>query len=199
MPEPGSTMKFKNHKNKLERPFIVYADNEARNVKNNDPDEKEMTNHVINSCCYYFVCTFDNSRNQIKTFTGENCIVEMIIELFQLAATCINEMRENEKMKLSKEDRINFHNADSCYLCGACFDESKALCKVIDHDHRTGKYRGACHAKCNINYFSNRYLPVVVHNLRGYDSHLIISEAFKLKSKNKCNSKFFRKVYVFYT
>jgi len=41
MPDPGSTMKFKNHKNKLERPFIVYADNEATNVKNNDPNEKK--------------------------------------------------------------------------------------------------------------------------------------------------------------
>ena len=29
LPEPGSTMKFKKFKNKLERPFIVYADTEC--------------------------------------------------------------------------------------------------------------------------------------------------------------------------
>ena len=29
LPEPGSTIKFTNHKNKLERPFIVYADTEC--------------------------------------------------------------------------------------------------------------------------------------------------------------------------
>ena len=56
----------------------------------------------------------------------------------------------------------------------------KALSKVRDHDHRTGKYRGATHSKCNINYFCNRYLPIVAHNLRGYDGHLIIKEAYKL-------------------
>ena len=33
--------------------------------------------------------------------------------------------------------------------------------KVRDHDHATGKYRGAAHEKCNMNYFSSRYLPVV--------------------------------------
>jgi hypothetical protein len=55
-------------------------------------------------------------------------------------------------------------------------DETDA--KVRDHDHLTGKYRGAAHKKCNIDYFSNRYVPVVFHNLRGYDGHLIIKNAY---------------------
>jgi hypothetical protein len=58
--------------------------------------------------------------------------------------------------------------------------ENKALNKVRDHDHLTGKYRGAAHCKCNINYFCNRYLPIVFHNLRGYDGHQIIQEAYNL-------------------
>ena len=59
------------------------------------------------------------------------------------------------------------------------FDKSlNAKHKVRDHCHRAGNYRGAAHSKCNINYFNNRYLPVVFHNLRGYDSHLIIKKAF---------------------
>ena len=43
-----------------------------------------------------------------------------------------------------------------------------------------GKYRGAAHTRCNINYNNNRYLPVVFNNSNGYDSHLILKEAFEI-------------------
>jgi hypothetical protein len=84
----------------------------------------------------------------------------MIKDLNDLSNKCIDEMMKNEKMELSKEDKKDFNNASTCYLCEEGFGE-KGLTKVRDHDHRTGKYRGARHAKCNINYFCNRYLPVV--------------------------------------
>ena len=35
----------------------------------------------------------------------------------------------------------------------------------------------AQHQKCNINYFTNRFIPVVFHNLKGYDSHFILKKA----------------------
>ena len=87
-------------------------------------------------------------------------------------------------MTMAAKDNRDFYNATHCYLCQAEFptnDRSEAkLNKVRDHDHRTGCYRGAACAGCNINYFSNRYVPVVFHNLRGYDSHLIIKELYSL-------------------
>jgi len=193
LPEPGSKMKFKNFKNKLERPFIVYADCEAtlKKIKKtiqaqSDENSDELIStelinkHIVNSCCYYFVCTFDSSRNRLRTFYGKNCLVDMLKELIKLSLDCIDEMRKNCQMKLSKEECKKYYSAKECYICNLPFGESKAHQKVRDHDHRTGEYRGAAHSCCNINYFCNRYLPVVFHNLRGYDSHLIIKEAWKL-------------------
>ena len=34
--------------------------------------------------------------------------------------------------------------------------------------------------KCNINYYNNFYLPIVFHNLRGYDGHFIIKKAYEI-------------------
>ena len=110
----------------------------------------------------------------------------MVRELQELCGECIAEMRKNEKMRLSKADKLDFENATTCCLCNEEFDsECKKNCKVRDHGHRTGKYRGAAHAKCNINYFSNRYLPVVFHNLKGYDGHQIIKQAYYIAQKEE--------------
>ena len=50
------------------------------------------------------------------------------------------------------------------------------LYKVIDHCHVCGKFRGAAHSKCNIGYRLRRDIPVFFHNLRRYDSHLIMPQ-----------------------
>ena len=40
--------------------------------------------------------------------------------------------------------------------------------------HLTGKYRGALHSKCNLKHRKNITIPVIFHNLTGYDSHLFV-------------------------
>jgi hypothetical protein len=85
-------------------------------------------------------------------------------------------MRKNQEMQITKAEEEDFKRCKKCHICNRNFGESEL--KVRDHDHITGKYRGAAHKKCNIDYFSNRYVPVVFHNLRGYDGHLIIKNAY---------------------
>ena len=46
--------------------------------------------------------------------------------------------------------------------------------KVRDHCHYTGKYRGAAHSKCNLNYKIVKEIPVLFHNGSVYDYHFII-------------------------
>jgi len=62
---------------------------------------------------------------------------------------------------MTEEDDHNFANATQCYLCSKeLYDDDGNFKGVRDHDHRTGDYRGASCNRCNINFYTNRYLPV---------------------------------------
>ena len=52
-----------------------------------------------------------------------------------------------------------------------------------DHCHVTGKCRGAARWDCNINFQLTKKIPIIFHNLKGYDGHLIFSELNKFDVK----------------
>ena len=47
---------------------------------------------------------------------------------------------------------------------------------MCDHCHISSKFRGAAHFSCNANFKISKKVPVVFHNLKGYDGHLIMKE-----------------------
>ena len=56
--------------------------------------------------------------------------------------------------------------------------------RVRDHCHYTGRYRGAAHNNCNLKYLIPNHIPIVFHNLSGYDAHLFIKELGRRFTKN---------------
>ena len=75
---------------------------------------------------------------------------------------------------MSVEDERRFQSSNECWICKKLLtDEDK---KVRDHDHITGKYRASAQSNCNINLKFTKKVPVIFHNLRGYDSHLLMQE-----------------------
>ena len=38
--------------------------------------------HVVNSCSYYFVCTYDSSKNKLWYSTDPDCVEQMILSLY---------------------------------------------------------------------------------------------------------------------
>ena len=62
----------------------------------------------------------------------------------------------------------------------------------------TGKFREAAHWDCNINFQLTKKNPVIFHNLKGYDSHLIFSELHKFNLKVDVISNGLEKYMVFF-
>ena len=73
--------------------------------------------------------------------------------------------------------------AEKCHICLKEFNDPRNR-KVRHHCHYTGLYRGAAHNNCNLKYRIPDYIPIVFHNLSGYDAHLFIKELGRRFNKN---------------
>ena len=73
--------------------------------------------------------------------------------------------------------------AEKCHICLKEFNDRRNR-KVRDHCHYAGLYQGATHNDCNLKYKIPDHIPIVFHNLSGYDAHLFIKELGKRFNKN---------------
>ena len=84
---------------------------------------------------------------------------------------------------MSEEEEHLFQKRNSCWICKKFINNNNNEENVKDHCHVTGKFRGAAHRNCNVNFQLTKKAPVMFHNLRGYDSHLIFTEPDKFDVK----------------
>ena len=82
---------------------------------------------------------------------------------------------------MNEEEEYLFQQSNNCWICKKLIDNDDE--KVRDHCHITGKFRGAARRICNVNFQLTKKVPVIFHNLKGYDSHLIFSELNKFNMK----------------
>ena len=88
-------------------------------------------------------------------------------------------------MRMTREDWQAYNSATVCHVC----EKPLAGDSVRDHCYITGQYRGAAHNAYNIKLRLNSKttpIPVVFHNLRGYDSHLLMQAISKVGGKVSC-------------
>ena len=76
-------------------------------------------------------------------------------------------------------------NSSNCWFCDNDYVDNDV--NVRDHCHINEKYRGSAHRDCNINLRLNHKIHIVFHNLKSYDSHLIMQELGKFNFKINFN------------
>ena len=115
----------------------------------------------------------------IVLYRGKNAAYEFIKAIVKECKHCKKVVNKhfNKNLIMSKEEEHLFQQSNSWWICKKLIDNDEE--KVRDYCHMTGEFRGAAHWNCNINLEVTKKVPLIFHNLRGYNSHLIFNELDK--------------------
>ena len=148
----------------------------------NNPNKSSTTKinkHTPSGYSIFTSCSFDESKNKINYYRGDDCMKKFCKDLREHAMKIIN-YKKKMMVSLTTEEKIHYNKQKICYICKKEFNNNdKKQQKVKDHCHYTGKYRGAAHNICNLRYKVPKEIPVVFHNSSTYDYHFIIKELVK--------------------
>ena len=182
MPDADNNiLQSKPGKKSLKNAFVIYADLECLLLKtnkcNNNPNKSNTTAKALHKPSGYSLltsCSFDKSENK-QTYRGRDYMKRFCADLKEhVTRITIYEMKPMDP--LTEDEKESYENQKLCHICEKefCTDNNEEIRKVRDHCHYTGKYRGAAHSKCNLNYKVVKEIPVFSHNGSVYDYHLII-------------------------
>ena len=114
-------------------------------------------------------------------YQGKDCVEKFVEYIEEKVKTLYETLPRQPKLThvLKREHKA----AEKCHICLKEFNDPRNR-KVRDHCHYTGLYRGAAHNNCNMKYRIPDHIPMVFHNLSGYDAHLFITELGRRFNKN---------------
>ncbi|XP_076381411.1 uncharacterized protein LOC143261204 [Megalopta genalis] len=175
--EDDKWLKFKNYAYKEPTPFVIYADLECLLEKQEDQGHGaycRYQHHHAFSVGYYLHCRYDSSLSEYQTYRDEKgCITWFASKLYELSCKLQPVFDRTVPMApLTAAQISTFRTATYCHVC----------------EEPLGAYRDPAHSRCNLSYQSSYVIPVVFHNLSGYDAHFFIKELFLNSSLDKLSS-----------
>ena len=208
MPKQGENiLKFSNFHKQLPVPFVIYADFEAitkkvQGCKQSEEMEKDkdrrsyMEAYQTHEDCgygYKVICCYDDKYSKYTSiYRGENAVYKFMEKMLEEVEYCKAVIKKhfNKPLVMTEVDEQNFKTMDGCHICGEKYTDKDV--RVRDHCHITGKFRGSAHQECNLKLRikpENLRIPIIFHNLRGYDSHFIMQQIGEIANKHGYTNK----------
>jgi len=187
--EDHDIMYFKDIQKQLKVPFVIYADFESilvpcEHENFNEKSKKKSSiakthEHQASGFCYIVVSEVEDYNTPPVGYRGENAVDKFLDRLLAEEKRINRILKHAVPMNVSEANEQNFQNVTYCHIC----KQELGTDRVRDHCHLTGNYRGAAHNHCNLNYKFTSRIPVVFHNLKNYDGHLLVRASGKIKDE----------------
>ena len=183
IPEENSSIKFENFKKQFKVRYIGFFDFESylkpRNRCEVCVNADTCTHRSIAAdeqkpitYSYLIVDSIDNSIVRKKTYTGVDCVKNLLGNLLVAEQELLFPIlgKEYVPMQITADEQRKFYSAQKCHICDKVFYDVP----VRDHCHITGKILGAAHNLCNLQRQESRFIPMFAHNFTSYDSHFLM-------------------------
>jgi hypothetical protein len=190
MPIPGENdvLQFTEIAKQLKVPFTIYADFETYVKPIQTCDLDPNSSHTINlsefepcSFAYQIISTDARYTKKPVLYRGENVVETFLNMILKEEEEIMKLLKKNEPMEVSERVETQYEEVTHCHICGLPFDSNST--KVRNHDHISGKVFGIAHRDCNLQFKQVEFIPVILHNLRGFDGHLIMQKFGLFKNK----------------
>jgi len=175
-------------------PYILYIDFET--FQTPSTDEKCIAEHVPSGFSCVKVSRIDDEKFEPYTYSGPNVLTEFYKHIYDEQDIICKKLSINQPMlSMTEAEKTEYDSATTCQNCRKSFDPNVRI-KAKHHCHTTGRFLGAVCSVCNLQlkYRKKRsrcddwndkfFLPVVAHNMKGYDSHLILKGYEQHASQN---------------
>jgi len=180
-PEPGSTLQWKSPMKTERIPFVIYCDFESFLVPGSKL-KNVIDTHIPSGFCCHTVSIFEEYATPPTLYSGEEVMEHFFTHLLDERERISKILSKNEPMKpLTDSERKQHEEATHCSVCEEPFTVDNW--KVKEHCHIKGHFRRSCCNNCNLqlkpahvqeNKDRRFVINVIIHNLKGYDSHLIL-------------------------
>ena len=136
--------------------------------------------HLHEPCGYSYlvVSALDEPQREVVCYRGDNVVEHFFDDMIKESDYLLECLKINIPMIFTEEDEQLHKATNTCFICQEHMVPND---KVRDHCHFTGKYRGAAHFKCNLAFEHPKSIPVFLHNVEGYNSHLLMQHLGKYK------------------
>jgi len=166
--KPENKMYYKDITSQFRVPYVVYADFETFVTEDNKYEPSSF-------CCYTVA---EHEVNQPVVYTGDDVMDKFFDHICAERNRICQVLKRNEPMHpLTSGQQLCHDISTECEACEREYSSDNP--KVRHHNHVTGIYIGPVCQSCNLQLKpkkteSEYFIPVIFHNLRGFDSHLII-------------------------
>jgi len=183
----------------MEMPFVIYSYFESyfqKNEKGVGKSTKFCDTHTPSGFCCLTVSKFPQHNNEEPfIYTGNGDVLDAFFTHLTQERVRINGiLKKDEPMiPLTQKQKLKYRNCKNCPTCDILL---KSEMKIRQHCHVTGQFISALCLNCNLLYkYKTRtdgdeksyLIPVVFHNLRGYDSHIIFKNVISFFATSVAN------------